>query len=68
MSNTLIQNARLSGLALLGTIVIGIVTRDIVPALANNIVSITFMSCHLVALLAIGLYLAIHGVRHNPTS
>ncbi|MEL7022188.1 MAG: DUF4386 family protein [Pseudomonadota bacterium] len=44
-----------------------IVTRDFVPALANNVVSITFMSCHLVALVAVGFYLAIHGVRHNPT-
>jgi len=40
-----------------------IVARDFIPALGANAVTLSFMLCNLVAILSLGLYLAIRGVR-----
>lgn len=44
-------------------VVVALVTRDFIPAVGHNIVTMAFMISNLIALVMTGLYLAIRGVR-----
>lgn len=45
------------------------VARDFAPALGHNAVTATFMLCNLIAIVGLGLFLTVRGIRlENPTS
>ncbi|GHB02741.1 hypothetical protein GCM10009069_26830 [Algimonas arctica] len=44
-------------------VVLALVIRDFIPVMGNDLVTMAFMVCNLVALVSTGLYLSIRGVR-----
>jgi len=46
-------------------VVLAVVLRDFIPALANNAVTGAFMLCNMIALVSLGLYLVIKGIRES---
>ena len=44
-------------------VVVAVVGRDFIPMLGSNVITGAFLACNLLALLMLGFYLGIKGVR-----